>query len=118
MTRWFGRETVVVVRAPLVTDSRDNTQYRNWENPTRTTVNGCGVEPFPLAEKLNFEENRGREFARSAVRIYMPPGTDVVATDRLEWDGKTFQVLGHPGKWSRFNGREHHVAVIAQQREG
>lgn len=76
------------------------------------------VEPFPLAEKLNFEDNRDREFAQSAVRMYMPSGTDVVSTDRLIWNGKTFQVLGHPGVWSRFSGKEHHVAVIARQREG
>lgn len=117
-TRALGSETVIVKRAPLKTDSRDNSKWRDWANATQTTVKKCMIEPFPLAEKLNYEDNRDREFARSAVRIYMPPGTDVVSTDRLIWDGKEYQVLGHPGKWSRFNGKEHHISVIAQIREG
>lgn len=116
--RPLGSETITVVRAPLVVDPRDNSKWRNWSVATRTDIPKCMVEPFPLAEKLNYEENRDREFARSALRMYLPAGTDVVSTDRLEWNGEEYQVLGHPGRWSRFNGDEHHVAIIAQIRSG
>ena len=76
------------------------------------------VEPFPIAEKLNFEDNRDREYARSAVRIYAPPDTDVVYTDRIEWNGYEWQVLGHPGLWVDMRNRQDHVALIAQIRRG
>jgi len=76
------------------------------------------IEPFPLAEKLNFEDNRAREFSRSAVRIYAPGDTDVVYTDRLEFDGYEWSVLGHPGKWYDFKAKINHIAVIAQIRQG
>lgn len=76
------------------------------------------VEPFPLAEKLNFEDHRNREFARTARRFYMPFGTDVEYTDRLIFDGKLYDVFGHPGQWFDFDGKENHVAVIGQIREG
>jgi hypothetical protein len=50
--------------------------------------------------------------------MYMPAGTDVIYSDRIDWNGNEYQVLGHPGRWSSFNGKEHHVAVIAMQRAG
>jgi head-tail adaptor len=76
------------------------------------------VEPFPLAEKLNLEINKDREFSQSAVRIYVQPATDVVYTDRIEHDGHTWNVLGHPGLWFDTKNNRHHKAVIAQIRQG
>jgi hypothetical protein len=76
------------------------------------------VEPFPLAEKLNHEENRDREFSRTAFRVYMPADTDVLRTDRLVIDGLECDVFGHPGPWFDFKGIKNHVAVIARIREG
>lgn len=118
MTRPLGKNTIIIVRAPLVIDNRDNTKWRDWDNATETTVRNCMVEPFPLAEKLNFEIGRDREFAQSAVRIYMPADTDIIYTDRLLHDGYTWQVLGHPGLWFDFKANRNHKAVIAQIRQG
>lgn len=118
MSRALGNETVTIIRAPLKTDPRDNSKWRDWGDATEVVITRCMVQPFPLAEKLNYEEGRDREFARSAVRMYLPPGSDVVSTDRIEWNNREYQVLGHPGIWSRFNGDAHHVAIIAQIREG
>lgn len=117
-TKPLGKNTVYIKRAPLVTDSRDNTLYRDWDNATLTPINDCMVEPFPLAEKLNYEDNRDREFSRSAVRIYCPPTTDVVYTDRIVHDGYEWSVLGHPGTWYDFKAKKHHKSVIAQIRQG
>lgn len=117
-TRALGKSVIVIVRAPLLTDSRDNTLYRDWENATRTTVINCMVQPFPMAEKLNFEDNRDREYSRSAARFYLPPDADVIYTDRIEFDGHEWQVLGHPGTWFDFKSKRHHIAVIGQIRQG
>lgn len=117
-TRPLGANVVVIKRAPLALDTRDNSLWRDWDNATFTTVRFCLVEPFPLAEKLNFEINRDREFSQSAVRIYMPPETDCIYTDRIEYDGYTWNVLGHPAKWIQFDATPEHLAVIAQIRHG
>ena len=117
-TRPLGDTTVVIIRAPLELDPRDNSLWRNWDAAVHTTVEKCMVEPFPLAEKLNFEINKDREFAQSAVRIYMPPNSDVLYTDRILYDGYEWNVLGHPGKWVAFSGVADHIAVIAQIRHG
>jgi hypothetical protein len=117
-TRPLGNNTVTIVRAPLVADPRDTSLYRDWDNATSTEVANCMVEPFPLAEKLNHEENRDREFSRSAVRVYMPEDSDVLRTDRMVFDGDQYEIFGHPGRWFDPRGVRNHIAVIARIREG
>ena len=71
-----------------------------------------------MAEKLNFEDNRDREFARTALRVFAPPGTRVEQTDRIVFDGDTYDVFGHDGPWRRFSGQERYVQFIMRRREG
>lgn len=114
----LGKNTVTRIRAPLATDPRDNSLYRDWDNAEELEISRCMVEPFPLSEKLNFEDEVSREFSQSAVRVYAPPTTDLVYTDRLRFDGNEYNILGHPGRWYDFSGKLDHVAAIAQIREG
>lgn len=109
---------LVIIRAPLLIDSRDNTPWRDWDNAIETVVNGCFVQPFPLAEKLNFEENRDREFARTAVRMWVPPTTDVTYTDRVRYNNRLYDVFGDPGLWISFDAQKQHISFIARYREG
>lgn len=113
-----SKVSVVIIRAPLIINSRDNTPWRDWDNASQTTVEGCMVEPFPLAEKLNFEENRDREFARTALRIWVPSGTDITYTDRVLYNSRLYDVFGDPGFWKNFDGEVHHIAFIARYRAG
>lgn len=116
--RPLGSDTFTIVRAPLLTDPIDDSEYRDWNNATRTVVNDASVQPFPMAEKLNFEDNRDREFSRTAVRFFAPPGTRVESTDRIEFDGDTYDVFGQGGPWRRFGGQERYVQFIGRMREG
>lgn len=114
----LGKDTVVVQRATLVTDPQDQSQYRDWSTTTEIVIKNCNVQPFPPAEKLNFEESRNREFARTAIRIYAPAGSRFLSTDRILYDGIVYEVFGHQGIWREFNGREKYVQVIARRMEG
>lgn len=117
-TKPLGLNVIYIIRAPLVKDTRDNSFYRDWSNATETEIRNCMVEPYPMAEKLNLEENREREFVQSAVRMFVPPETDVVYTDRVRFDDELFQVLGHPFTWFDFRAKRVWKAVIAQFRAG
>jgi|SRR6476646_176423 len=114
----LGKNMVVIKRAPLVRDPRDNSLYRDWSRATLTEVTECMIEPFPMAEKLNIEDNRDREYSKSAERVYMPAGTDVVYTDHLIFQGKEWSVLGYPGVWYDLQGNMRYVSVIAVIRQG
>ncbi len=115
----LGNDEYVVVRAELVEDSRDGTLYRDWANATRTTVTAAKVNPFQLAEKLNFEINAEREYTRTGLKFFAPPGSLMPeATDRIEYRDKTYSVFGHPMMWTDFEGNDHHIEFVAQLKEG
>lgn len=116
--RDLGSDSFTIIRAPLLVDPTDYSEYRDWNNPTRIVITKANIQPFPLAEKLNFEDNRDREYSRTAIRIFAPPGTDVLYTDRILFEGNEYDVFGHPGTWRRFNGQQRYIQFIARIREG
>lgn len=114
----LGNDTFTILRAPLVEDPRDGSKRRDWDNAEEIIVKYAMVQPFRLAEKLNFEISREREFARTAIRFFAPPGTVVHSTDRVMYRGDEYEVFGHDGNWVDFTGKEDHVAFIGRRQEG
>ncbi len=114
----LGSDTFTIIRAELVENPEDGTFWRDWDNATEIVVKDAQVQPFRLAEKLNFEISREREFARTAIRFFAPPGTVVHSTDRIRYRGEIYEVFGHDGNWIDFRGREDHVAFIGRRQEG
>lgn len=113
----LGDDTFTIVRAPLVESSRDGSKYRDWANAIRIDVVDSKVNPFQLAEKLNFEVNADREFARTGLKFFYPP-TVILHTDRIEYKGETYTVFGHPQIWTDFEGVEDHGEMVVQLKEG
>lgn len=116
--RTLGRDSFIRRRAQLVKNPRDNTYYRDWENAEDTLIEGCMIQPFRLAEKLNYEINTEREFSRTGIRIFAPAGTSIEANDRIIYLGVEYSVFGHLGVWTNFRGEVDHVAFLARIREG
>lgn len=114
----LGNQVFHVVRAPLAVDARSGSQYRDWDNAVTTPVIWSLITPFELAEKLSFEDTKEREYARINMKVYAPPGTDVVHTDKIVYLGDVYEVLGHIGRWPTFDGQEHHVEFVIQRKEG
>jgi hypothetical protein len=118
MTKRMGNNTVVIVHAALTTDPKDNTQYRDWTNATRTEVRWCMVQPFQLSSRLQKADNQAREWRAAYFRIWFPAGTVLDAADRLEFNGQTHDVYGEPGTWWDLNGVESHITCLTLVREG
>ena len=114
----LGKDSFTILRAPLETSSRDGTKYRDWDNATETLVSNAKVNPFQLAEKLNFEINAEREYARTGLKFFAPSGVSVLATDRVEYRGDIYTVFGHPQVWTDFEGVDDHVEFVCQLKEG
>lgn len=99
----FCRETVTVIRAALK-DSR-GTKVLDWQNATRTPLDGCSVQPGDTSRDFD-----GRTVQVSEDwTLYAPPGSDVKAGDRIEWEGTTFEIDGVPMPWKSPTGRVSHM---------
>ncbi|MEV0445284.1 hypothetical protein AB0I84_07545 [Streptomyces spectabilis] len=98
-------DPVVIRRAPLTASAYTN--RRDWEN-ARTLWSGlASVQPDRAFEVRSPE----RETAQERLVVYLPWGTPVDSTDRIVWDGRTFEVDGEPMRWQQ--GSLRHVRIRA-----
>jgi len=88
----FG-EPVVVIR--MVGGGEDDYGDPLPSEESRTTVEHCAVAPLKL------DEDRDTDGARvlDGFTVYLPHGTDVLASDLLEVRGGVYHVDGVPGVW-------------------
>jgi hypothetical protein len=94
-------ETVVRIR--LTPGGRDPFGDPIGDVETRTDITGCGIAPRQAGEQIG----QGRIAATSGVTVYVPPGADVLPSDRIEVRGAVYEVEGEPGDWrSPFTGWE------------
>jgi hypothetical protein len=103
----LGSHSVVVRRASLddTSDPYGNAD-RDWSTATSHQVDNCSVQP-----QEGREETVGRETVVSRWRIYAPDGTDLLATDRVEWDGDLYEVDGEVQRWD-FPPLSHITAML------
>lgn len=86
-------ETVTRQRATATTDVYGNTQT-DWTTPATLTLTVRGVEPTSSKE-----ENDNRQTVITGYRLYLEPGADVLAGDRIVMRGSTYDVDGDPADW-------------------
>lgn len=76
---------------------------------SRATVE-ANVQPAGTSEATD----GGRDRVTRRIRVFLHAGTDVVATDRIEWGGAAWEVDGEPERWpDPTGGGEHHVELTA-----
>lgn len=107
-------DEVTVVRAPL-TAGRYGGQTRDWTAATRTTYQGVSVQPAASSEDV-----RDRELLIDRYTLFTSRGADIdlLATDRVEWNGLTLQVDGGVERWPAPGGGVHHVEAALKQVSG
>lgn len=109
-----GVLTVTIVRAPLAAGNRYGASARrDWTNATRTDSYGWFVQPLSASEN-----DVDREYAASHVRFFGPAGANIESTDRLEFDGDTYEVDGEPARWRDDDGQIHHLQVDVKRVTG
>ena len=84
----LGSHTVTLLRAAETENEYGNTE-RDWVNATRTAVSGCSVQPVQ-----GDEATVGRDTIVSRWRLFAPADADIIATDRVEYDGAVYDVDG------------------------
>ncbi|GAA2516693.1 phage head completion protein [Winogradskya humida] len=98
------RDRVTRLRAPLVGDGYGN-QERDWDQAVAVEY-PAGVGPASSTEDVHDQQRTTTRW-----RVFLPPTADLEATDRVTWDGTTFEVDGDVERWKR-RGRLHHVEAV------
>lgn len=94
--------TVTIVRAGTLTDGYGDT-VADWSTATSTSAKAR------VAHRSSDEELGERDARLSEWVAYFETGTDVTATDRIEWDGRTFEVVGPPNPAPARSSTAHHI---------
>lgn len=115
----LGADWIVVKDAPLVINSRHRNRERDWTAATVTAVSRCSVQPYlSVAVGGGAEDNEGREFTSTHMRLFAPPDTALSATSRVVYNGVTYEVDGEPARWRDLDGRPSHVEAALKRLAG
>lgn len=90
----LGTHTITVLQATEVPADYGTGTSLDWQNPTRTEVPGCSVQPAPSDE---FTIDRDTFITRW--QVFAPPSIDVSTEDRIEYDGQTYDIDGDVLRW-------------------
>ena len=71
------------------------------------------MQPTSASESTD----RGELLVTNAT-VYLPAGTDILATDRVQWLGSVYAVNGTPATWRDELGNEDHVQAQLLLKEG
>jgi hypothetical protein len=85
----------VTIRRPDATSDRYGNAGPDWSSVTDTAVAGVAVAPRLEGE----DRTLGRQGVVVGLTLYLPPGSDIAATDRVVVRGDVYEVDGEPGDW-------------------
>lgn len=78
---------------------------RDWAH-TEDVEYPAEVQPLSAAEDVSDQDRLETRW-----RLWLYPKADLVPTDRVVWDGQTYEVIGDIEVWKQ-KGRVHHKKVI------
>lgn len=107
-------ETVTRLRVTSTTDAWNNVVPGDWSTAARLDIPHCAVAPH-----ASTEDNVGRTAVITGLDVYMPTGTDLLPTDRLEVRGGVYEVVGDVADWRNpFTGARPGMVAVVQRVEG
>lgn len=100
----FGEPATILRAGPSTYDDYGN----SVPGPdTETVVDGCGFGPGSTNEQY-----QGQDVLTIDANLYMPPGTDVVYTDRIRFRDVEYTIYGQPADFrSPLTGRRGPIVV-------
>ncbi|MBO4390393.1 MAG: hypothetical protein J5825_06005 [Lachnospiraceae bacterium] len=108
---WCKQEITII--RPGTATSRGSSVY-DWSNPTSWVVSNCSVQPASTGLSQD-----GRVLGiNEGYTVYLPPGTDVKAGDRVEFEGETYTILGRPKPWVSATGAVSHIQLSIERWSG
>lgn len=106
------RDQITRVRAALVEGPYGN-QERDWDNAPPGVVYPAEVQPVSSTEDVVNQQQTVTRW-----RLFLGPSAGLVATDRVLWDGGTYEVDGDVERWKRRGVLHHLQAVLMRVEQG
>lgn len=107
----FARQTVTRLRP--ATRTVRGSEIRDWSDPDRLEIRNCSVQPGTTELSQD-----GRVLGiMDGLTCYMPFGSDVQEGDRIEYEGKVYEINGAPKAWHGV-GNTSHVQCILRRWTG
>lgn len=108
----FFRDTVTRLRAGT-RESRGSV-IPDWSNPDELAIPNCSLQPATTSLSQD-----GRVLGISdGQTLYAPADADVLAGDRISFDGKTYEVDGDPRDWRSASGGLDHLTINLRRHTG
>ena len=106
-------ETVTRLRASRRTDSNGlPVVQRDWATADDLEIIGVAVQPLTSRESTAVD---ARAVTTQWVLITRPRGdVDIQQGDRIEWSGRTLEVVAEPERWPAVIGGVDHVEAVLQ----
>lgn len=107
-------ETITVVRPGTRTDRYGATQP-DWTVTTSHVIRGVKVSPTASRDVTD----DARDGHAATLNLFLPPRSNIEATDRVELRGSTWRILGEASDWRRpSTGRGLGLVVTVTRTEG
>lgn len=108
----FSRQQITRIR-PGAKTSRGSV-IPDWANAETITITGCSVQPAGTSLSQD-----GRVLGvTDGLTAYLPPGSDVKAGDRIEYQGETYTINGVPRVWVSATGARDHIQLNLERWSG
>ena len=108
----FASQTIIRIR-PTTKEARGST-IPDWNNPDRLTIKGCSVQPAGTS----LTQDGRIQGITDGYTCYAPPGIDVKAGDRIQYNGNDYTINGEPREWKSATGRVTHTQINLERWEG
>lgn len=102
------RDQVIRLRAAASPNDGYGNSKADWNSASSITY-PAAVQPMTLRSSNENVVDQSRTVTRW--QMFLPPSADVIATDRIEWNGQIFEVDGDIEVWKR-RGRPHHIEAV------
>jgi hypothetical protein len=109
----LGAQQITRVRATDLADGRHGGKARDWKTAAAEVIYGVSVQPFATAEST-----LQAAYVADRLKVFAPPGTDLLPTDRVIYEGTTYEVDGSAQRWQDAGGRDHHLEIIIKRLAG
>jgi len=87
-------ETITRLQPGVINDPYSGKPGPDWNNPIRTEIPGCIIYPTGRAAAETADVGRPEQVV-DTLTVLLPPDASLDSSDRVEWDGNEYEVLGN-----------------------